>query len=634
MAGRIRDEDIAAVRERARIDEIVSQYVTLRPSGGGSLKGLCPFHDEKTPSFNVRPQVNLFHCFGCGEGGDVISFLQKHEHLSFTEAVERLADKVGVQLRYEETGSGRAGPRQNREERTRLIEAHRLATEFYAEQLTTSPEAATGRQFLDERGFDREAAEKFGVGYAPKGGEVLRKHLLQKGFTDHELVTAGLVAQGRSTPYDRFRGRLLWPIHDLLGDVVGFGARRLFDDDRIEAKYLNTPETTIYKKSHLLYGVHFAKRDIARSSQAVVVEGYTDVMACHLAGVPTAVATCGTAFGEDHVRILRRLLRDQDEYRGRVIFTFDGDEAGKKAAIRAFEGDQRFVGQTYVAIEPNGLDPCDLRQQSGDASVRELIARHRPLFEFAIRTMVDEFDLDHAEGRTQALEKAVPQVARIRDRALRDEYARRLAGWVGAPDELSVVRRVRAAAGAPDKPARRPSVAQEPRQAQQMIGVPDHGSADPQSIALEREVLRVAVQRPALAGPAFDAIEPEAFLSPVFRSIRQTLAAAGGCATQGGGAAWMEALLSNAPDDVTRHVLSELAVEAIPTDEAGVPRYVESVVLRLTEIWVSRRLVSLKARLQRTDPSSEVQLYNKLFGELMTLEAHRRDLRDRGVGGA
>nr|WP_246220864.1 hypothetical protein [Phytoactinopolyspora mesophila] len=167
-----------------------------------------------------------------------------------------------------------------------------------------------------------------------------------------------------------------------------------------------------------------------------------------------------------------------------------------------------------------------------------------------------------------------------------------------------------------------------------MIGVPDHGSADPQSIALEREVLRVAVQRPALAGPAFDAIEPEAFLSPVFRSIRQTLAAAGGCATQGGGAAWMEALLSNAPDDVTRHVLSELAVEAIPTDEAGVPRYVESVVLRLTEIWVSRRLVSLKARLQRTDPSSEVQLYNKLFGELMTLEAHRRDLRDRGVGGA
>ncbi|WP_216852996.1 DNA primase [Phytoactinopolyspora halotolerans] len=632
---RIRDEDIAAVRERARIDDIVSQYVTLRPAGGGSLKGLCPFHDEKTPSFNVRPQVNLFHCFGCGEGGDVISFLQKHEQLSFAEAVERLADKVGIQLRYEDTGRGSStGPRQNREQRTRLIEAHRLAAEYYADMLASSPEAVPGRQFLDERGFDRAAAEQFGVGYAPKEGEALRKHLRQKGFSDAELIAAGLVAQGRSTPYDRFRGRLIWPIHDLLGDVVGFGARRLYDDDRIEAKYLNTPETVIYKKSHLLYGVTFAKRDIARSAQAVVVEGYTDVMACHLAGVTTAVATCGTAFGEDHTRILRRLLRDQDEYRGQVIFTFDGDEAGKKAAMRAFEGDQRFVGQTYVAIEPNGMDPCDLRLKSGDAAVRELIARHRPLFEFAIRSLVDDFDLDHPEGRTRALEKAVPLVARIRDRALRDEYARRVAGWVGAPDEMSVVRRVRGAAGAPDRGPRRSPAgngATAPAD-QQALSVPSHGNVDPQTLALEREVLRVAVQRPAFAGPAFDAIEPEAFLSPVFRAAREAIAQAGGCATQGGGAAWMDALLAAAKDDVTRHVLSELAMETIPTDDASMPRYAESIVLRLTEVWVSRRLVALKARLQRTDPSAEVEVYNRLFGELMTLEAHRRDLRERGIG--
>ncbi|WP_216843828.1 DNA primase [Phytoactinopolyspora alkaliphila] len=630
---RIRDDDIAAVRERARIEDIVSQYVTLRPAGGGSLKGLCPFHDEKSPSFNVRPQVNLFHCFGCGEGGDVISFLQKHEQLSFTEAVERLADKVGLQLRYEETKPGTAGPRQNREQRSRLIDAHRIAAEFYSDLLTSSPEAMTGRQFLSERGFDREAAEKFGVGYAPKGGEVLRKHLRQKGFSDDELISAGLVAQGRNSPYDRFRGRLVWPIHDLFGDVVGFGARRLYDDDRVEAKYLNTPETSIYKKSHLLYGVTYAKRDIARSSQAVVVEGYTDVMACHLAGVTTAVATCGTAFGDDHARILRRLLRDQDEYRGRVIFTFDGDEAGQKAALRAFEGDQRFVGQTYVAIEPHGLDPCELRIRSGDASVRELIARHRPLFEFAIRTMVDAYDLDHPEGRSQALNRAIPLISRIRDRSLRDQYAVRLSGWVGPPEghsetwERDVVGRVRAAAGAPDRsPRRRPEPAPA---AQQALGVPNHGTVDPQTLGLEREVLRVAVQRPALAGPGFDAIEPEAFLSPVFRAVREAIAKAGGCATQGGGAAWMEALLAAAGDDVTRHVLSELAVETIPADDAGVPRYVESVVLRLTEVWVSRRLVSLKARLQRTDPSAETEVYNRLFGELMTLEAHRRDLRER-----
>ncbi|PSL06967.1 DNA primase [Haloactinopolyspora alba] len=629
MVGRIRDEDIAAVRERATVDAILGEYVALRNAGGGSLKGLCPFHDEKSPSFHVTPARGMYYCFGCGEGGDVITFVQKYDQLSFAEAVERLADKVGLQLRYEESRAGSA-PQQNREQRTRLIEAHRAAAEFYADALASSTEAKVGRQFLDERGFDKQAAEMFGVGYAPKGGEVLRHHLRAKGFGDDELLAAGLVAQGRNAPYDRFRGRLLWPIRDLLGDVVGFGARRLYDDDRIEAKYLNTPETPIYKKSHVLYGVDLAKKDIARTSQAVVVEGYTDVMACHLSGVTTAVATCGTAFGEDHARVLRRLLRDQDEYRGQVIFTFDGDEAGRKAALRAFEGDQRFVGQTYVAIEPAGLDPCELRQRSGDAAVRELIARHRPLFEFAIRAIVDDYDLDHPEGRTHALERAVPMVARIRDRALRDEYARRLAGWVGAPDELSVVRRVRGAAGAPDR--RGNGQREAPPAGQQALGVPVHGNVDPQTLALEHEVLRVVVQRPALAGPTFDEIEPEAFLSPVYRAVHEAVTACGGCATQAGGREWVDALLAQAPDEASRHVITELAVETVPADDMALPRYVESVVLRLQEVWVSRRLVTLKARLQRTDPAAEVEVYNRLFGELMALEKYRRDLRDRGLG--
>jgi len=292
VAGRIRDEDIATVRERARVDAILGEYVALRNAGGGSLKGLCPFHDEKTPSFHVTPQRGMWYCFGCGEGGDVITFVQKYDQLSFTEAVERLADKVGLQLRYEESTGGSA-PRQNREQRTRLVEAHRVAAEFYADALASSPEAVAGRQFLDERGFDKSAAETFSVGYAPKGGEVLRRHLRQKGFTDEELIMAGLVAQGRNAPYDRFRGRLIWPIRDLLGDVVGFGARRLFDDDRIDAKYLNTPETPIYKKSHLLYGVDLAKKEIARTSQAVVVEGYTDVMACDVRAISFTAGCCG-----------------------------------------------------------------------------------------------------------------------------------------------------------------------------------------------------------------------------------------------------------------------------------------------------------------------------------------------------
>jgi DNA primase len=571
----------------------------------------------------------MYYCFGCGEGGDVITFMQKYDQLSFTEAVERLASKVGLHLRYEEVKAGSA-PERNREQRTRLVEANHVAADFYASALAALPEAKVGRQFLDERGFNQNAAEHFGLGYAPKGGDALRKHLRQRGFTDSELVAAGLVAQGRTAPYDRFRGRLLWPIRDLLGDIVGFGARRLHDDDRIDAKYLNTPETSIYKKGQVLYGVDLAKKNIARSSQAVVVEGYTDVMACHLAGVTTAVATCGTAFGEDHAKVLRRLLRDQDEYRGQVIFTFDGDEAGQKAALRAFEGDQRFVGQTYVAIDPDGLDPCELRQRSGDAAVRELVARHRPLFEFAIRTMVDEYDLDHAEGRIHALKKAIPLVARIRDQALRDEYARRLAGWVGASDELAVVKRARRAAGAPDRRGRRSEPA--PVNGQQALGGPTHGDVDPQTLALERAVLRVAVQRPALAGPAFDELDVNAFVSPVYREIRSAIGIAGGCATQAGGHGWVSSIMTEATNDGLRQVVTELAVEAIPAEEASLPRYAESVVLRLHEVWVSRRLVAVKARLQRTDPAAAVETYNRLFGELMALEKHRRDLRERGLG--
>ncbi len=442
MAGLIREEDIALVRERADLAEIVGQYVTLRSAGGGALKGLCPFHDEKSPSFHVRPGKG-FHCFGCQEGGDVIAFLMKHDGLAFTQAVEYLADKTGVQLRYSE-GDGTA-PRRDPNKRNRLVEANRLAQDYYAGRLT-QPEAVKARTFLDERGFDREAADTFGLGFAPRDGDALYKHLRQKQFTDGELVAAGLVAEGQRGHYDRFRGRLLWPIREVSGETIGFGARRIFDDDRIEAKYLNTPETSIYKKSHVLYGIDLARRDIARASQAVVVEGYTDVMACHLAGVPTAVATCGTAFGEDHGRVLRRLLHDHEEFRGEVIFTFDGDEAGQKAALRAFGGDQQFVGQTYVAVEPDGLDPCDLRLKSGDAAVRELVARRTPLYRFVLGNVVSRYDLDRADGRIDALREAAKLVSSVRDRSKVDAFARELAGMLGIEVEEARAE-VRRAAG-------------------------------------------------------------------------------------------------------------------------------------------------------------------------------------------
>ncbi|WP_313716956.1 DNA primase, partial [Arsenicicoccus bolidensis] len=355
----IKPEDIAQVKERTSIEDVVREHVTLRSAGPGSLKGLCPFHDEKTPSFTVRPAVGAYHCFGCGEGGDVIRFVQEVDHLSFVEAVERLAARSGVELRYED---GDAPQREPAGKRQRLVEAHRVASEFYAEALLAMPEARAGRDFLRAKGFSGKDCAVFGVGYAPRGGELVTHHLRAKGFNDDEIVTSGLAAQGRRGPYDRFRGRVVWPIRDVTGDTVGFGARRIFDDDRIEAKYLNTSETPIYKKTSVLYGLDLAKRAMARDRQAVIVEGYTDVMACHLAGVEQAVATCGTSFGVDHIKTLRRILRDEaGQSPAKVIFTFDGDAAGQKAAMRAFAEDQRWASQSFVAVADAGQDPNELR---------------------------------------------------------------------------------------------------------------------------------------------------------------------------------------------------------------------------------------------------------------------------------
>jgi len=629
VAGRIREDDIAEVREKAKIDDVVSSYVALRNAGGGSLKGLCPFHDEKSPSFHVTPSRGFFHCFGCQVGGDVISFVMQHDGLTFSDAVESLADKYGVQLRREED-DGEQVPRPRGPARARLIEANRLAQEFYADQLLT-PEAQVARTFLSERGFDGPAAERFGVGFAPRDGEALLRHLQQKAFREEELVAAGLVAVGRSA-YDRFRGRLLWPIREASGDTIGFGARRIFDDDRIDAKYLNTPETALYKKSQVLYGIDLARRDIARSSQAVVVEGYTDVMACHLSGVGTAVATCGTAFGDDHARVLRRFMMDHEEFRGEVIFTFDGDAAGQKAAIRAFEGDQNFVSQTYVAVEPTGLDPCDLRLQQGDSAVRELVARRVPLYRFVLANVVGKYDLDRADGRVDALREAARLVSSIRDRSKVDAFAREVAGMIGLDVEEARAEVRRAVSrGRPDQ-RRRPAspVAPPPSGAapvppQQQL--PD--LRDPR-FALERETLKLLLQHPAQVGRSVAEVGPNDFRHPTYRSVWQLVVAAGGPSSAGPD--WSARLRDAAPDAATSSAISALAVEALPTAKEPDEGYVAVHVFRLQELTVMRRITELKSRLQRTNPVEQPTDYNRMFGELVALEQHRRTLRERAVG--
>ncbi|WP_310964144.1 DNA primase [Nocardioides terrisoli] len=610
MAGRIRDEDIAEVREKARIDEVVSSYVTLRNAGGGNLKGLCPFHDEKSPSFNVTPARGMYHCFGCQAGGDAIKFVMEIDGLGFTETVERLAEKYGVQLRYEEGGPQRpsGGP-----QRPRLVEAHRVASDYFVD-LLGSPEAMVARQFLDQRGFDRSAAETFGVGFSPRGGEDLFKHLSQKGFTNAELVASGLIGEGRGL-YDRFRGRLMWPIRDTSGDTIGFGARRIFDDDRIEAKYLNTPETAIYKKSHVLYGIDLARREIARSSQAVIVEGYTDVMACHLSGVKTAVATCGTAFGDDHARVIRRLLQDHDEFRGEVIFTFDGDEAGHKAALRAFQGDQIFAGQTYVAIEPTGLDPCDLRLQQGDAGVRELVARRIPLYRFVLANVVQRYDLDRADGRVDALREAAKLVTAIRDRSKVDAFARELAGMLGIePDDAR--REVRRAASRDASPvAPRPQVSGD---------LPD--PRDPR-LMIERETLQLVVQHPELVGRSMAEVDGDDFTHAAYRAVWGSVAGLGGPG-ETSGPSWVAALRSAQPDPRLADLVSALAVEPVKSPKEPTAAYVRQHVHRLRELTALRRIADLKSRLQRTNPVEQAADYNKMFGELIALEQHRRQLRE------
>ena len=668
VAGLIRREDIEAVRERARIEDVVGEHVTLKSAGVGSLKGLCPFHDERTPSFHVRPQLGYWHCFGCGEGGDVITFIEKINHLGFAEAVEYLADRTGVQLRYEEGGAVRRGVEPGT--RQRLMDANRLAEAWFREQLAT-PEAQAGRDFLTARGFDRHAAAHFGVGYAPAGWDNLARHLRGAGYTEAELVDSGLCSRGGQDGrrvYDRFRGRLIWPIRDVTGATVGFGARKLAEDDQ-GPKYLNTPETPVFHKSQVLYGLDLAKREVARSHRIVVVEGYTDVMAAHLSGVTTAVATCGTAFGADHVRVVRRLLGDIDDPAagvvtgqgreargGEVIFTFDGDAAGQKAALRAYAEDQRFATQTFVAVDPGGLDPCDLRMKEGDQGIPRLLSRRVPLFEFVIRTSLSHLDLDTSEGRVRGLRSAAPVVAGIRDRALKREYTRRLAGWLGLPDA-----EVHSAVQAAGRRSQQPSAVRGGQWPADDTAGPDAAApvrglppvTDPVE-QLEREALAVIVQFPVAAHQAgADELGADSFGQLTHRAVYEAVAAAGGTgevpglvqqavaagmgeqeAQRRATLRWLQQVRDGAIG-LVEAAITELAVAPLPlptirghgteVDALGLERYAKGVLGSLAIMGINRKLVEMRSRHRRMSPQDEG--YREIFSQIAALEQRRMQIR-------
>jgi DNA primase len=630
MPGLIRRSDIDEVRSRVNIADVVGDFVTLKNAGAGSLKGLCPFHEERSPSFHVRPQVGFYHCFGCGEGGDVFTFLQKMDHVTFQEAVERMAARIGFELHYED--GGQASDHGNR---ARLFAANAAAEVFFREQLAT-PAAQIGRDFLGARGFDAAAAEAFGIGFAPKSFSALGDALKKQGFTELELTTAGLLSTGdRGNNYDRFRGRLIWPIRDITGQTVGFGARKLLDDEQDKGpKYLNTPETPIYHKSQVLYGLDLARRDIARGKQVVVVEGYTDVMACHLAGVTTAVATCGTSFGVDHIKIIRRVLGDQDNANtsglGQVIFTFDPDEAGQKAASRAFEEEQRFAAQTFVAVGPEGLDPCDLRLQRGDDAVRALIASRKPMFEFMVRRRIVGYDLETVEGRVNALRASAPVVAGIRDGALNDGYIRNLAGWLGMElgEVRSAVQRAAFAAKAPDKSGERPadrSAAGTP-----VEPVADRGvtltelPTDPITRS-ERDALMALVQHPEAVGRTLtDRVLAARFVNPTLAVVRDAVAAS---LDDFETTNWVDRISREVPQPFIS-LIAQLAVAPIPEKPDRIAAYCERVVSDLVDRDILREKSELVGAMQRATADGDAARWAELSKRSVALETERRQLRN------
>jgi DNA primase len=615
MAGKISSRDIEEVKARVNIADVVGGYVALKPASAGSLKGLCPFHQEKSPSFNVRPLQGFYHCFGCGAGGDVYKFLQEMESLSFYEAVESLAGKVGYTLTYE---AGSKAPDQG--QKARIYEANAQAAKYFQDQLMTDG-AIPGREFLKSRGFDKQAAELFGVGFAPKGWNNLTDHLKKLGFTEEELLISSLASKGERGLYDKFRGRLIWPIRDTSNQVIGFGARKLFDDDQ-GPKYLNTSETPVYHKSSVLYGIDLAKKEISKSQQVVVVEGYTDVMACHLAGVTTAVATCGTAFGDEHIRILNRMLQANIDNPAEVIFTFDPDEAGQKAAMRAFADADKFHANSFIAVGPEGLDPSDLRVQKGDEAVLAMIENKKPIYEFAIKQKLKNFSLESVEGRVGAARAAAAVIATIRDSALRSVYISELANWVNLDlSEVSqlVDRAIKNKVVAAVAPMRADPVPSEP--APTTFQAPD--LKDP-VVRFERQLLEVLIQQPVLVSDQELAeLVSGDFISGVHGAIAAAISSNMSLKNDQN---WLSKLAESLDQSLHPTLRSLAATELPVSSEQELARYVKGVVNSGFINLLTRQKLSLQAVLRQID-ASETEKITEIQKELVSIEDRRRSLQ-------
>lgn len=599
---RVKQSDIEQLKDRVDIVELIGSYISLKPAGPGSFKGLCPFHGEKSPSFHVRSNPAFYHCFGCGVGGDAFKFVQEMDKVGFSEAIEKLAQRTGYQLTYEE------GERET-SNRNLLLSINKAASEYYKSQLQ-SEEGRAARDFLVARGFNLESIADFEVGYAPKGWQNLSQHLTEKGFKLEDQALAGLLSKGEKGYYDRFRGRVLWPIRDANSQVVGFGARKLYADDQ-GPKYLNTPETPVYHKSTVLYGLDLARKEIASKRQVVVVEGYTDVMACHLAGEKTAVATCGTAFGEEHIKLINRLLGQSTEPAS-VVFTFDPDAAGEKAALKVYGDASKFNALTFVASGPAGLDPSDLRQQQGDAAVVEMLKNRKPLFEFVIQHRLSQFNLSDIDSRVAAARAAAPVVAEIVDPALRSGYTRMLAEWVSLD-----VTDVAAMVGGNKNQATRARV----ETLRTFEALP---SAEPIADKLETQIMQVLVQNPsAFSVSQLRRMQAAGLTTPEYRALLEVVLENSERLAEPSFAN----LLVTAVEERLQAVVRQLALAPLPLkSEADLGKYSLGIVNAAMIRALDREKTDLLAALRRAELAASDEQKMAIQRQLVELEAERRSL--------
>jgi len=595
----ILDEDVVRVRESTDIVALIGEHLALKRVGT-RYRGLCPFHQEKTPSFYVNAEMGLYRCFGCQASGDAITFVREMEHLDFVEAVERLAAKAGITLRYDDK---RAGETKSRN--AKLSEAVAAAIDEYHRLLLESPEAGAARKYLRSRGFDGDAARRFKIGWAPDEWDHLSRVLQQQGVKRDDLVTAGLAFVNRANRLqDQFRARVMFPIYDSRGEAVGFGGRALGDQ---MPKYKNSPDNPLYHKSRLLYGLHWAKAEIVARGEVIVCEGYTDVMAFALAGAPNAVATCGTALTDDHVRALKNLAR-------RVVLAYDADAAGQGAAEKWFAWESEYEIELRVAALPAGKDPADTWQES-PAALLEAVEQATPFLQFRLDRLFGAADLTTAEGRGRAGQAAAAIVAQHPNELVRDQYVMQLAArlQIDADTLRGTVATARTRGGgrpstARDTPRRR-AYEEAPPPPPEYEGDDEPRRAPSRPIdRREVDLLRWAIHEPEMVA---DWIEAPLFADPQARAVFELLATSH---------TFHDAL--DASEGPTRDLLERLAVEEPLGDDEP-----ETISDRLLVNAVEPRGTELLRRLlaEGDDQASEVK---RLLDEL----AHDREMGDWGKG--